>query len=74
MTSLHIDKSIAKARRMGGFAGQSRAMPLWDMSKRELVELTLRLGALAARAPDSCAAGAEMAENEHRALKANGIL
>lgn len=43
MSSLHVWKARKKAVELGGFAGDERAAELWDLSKRELVELVLRL-------------------------------
>lgn len=43
MSSLHVWKSRKKAAELGAFAGQDCAADLWDLSKRELVELALRL-------------------------------
>ncbi len=46
MTSLHIWKGIEKASRNGGYAGRSETVDVWELSKRELVEIALRLGEL----------------------------
>ena len=43
MSSIHVWKARKKAAELGAYAGQSCAAPLWDLSKRELVELALRL-------------------------------
>lgn len=71
--SIHKWKAMDKAARLGGYAGRKDAAPLWDMSKRELVEIATRLG-------EQCAdeGGAEngiaRAIEEHRILKENGIV
>ncbi len=48
MASLHVWRAIEKARNKGGYAGNEAAMPLWNMSKRELVEIACRLGEICA--------------------------
>lgn len=73
MPSIHVWKSIEKAADNGGYAGSESALPLWDMSKRELVEIAIRLGALVAD-DDSPEAGAKTALGEYSALKSNGIV
>ena len=45
MTSIHIWKSIDVARRKGAWSGNDNARPLWELSKRELVEAVLHLAA-----------------------------
>jgi hypothetical protein len=74
MPSIHAWKSIEKARDAGGFAGEEGALPLWDMSKRELIEIALRLGAMAAGESDSAEHGIQVALNEYEALRLNGII
>lgn len=74
MPSLHAWKSIEKARAAGGFAGEHAALPLWDMSKRELVEIAIRLGAQVAGECDTAGAGIIVAMQEHEALRLNGII
>jgi hypothetical protein len=73
MMSIHTWKAREKAARMGGYAGHEDAAPLWEMSKRELVEIAIRLGEIC-----SDEAGAEngiaRAIEEHRILKENGII
>lgn len=67
--SIHTGRAIAKARSMGGFAGEDCAAPLWDLPKRELIEIALRL---------TMAEDAEMAFiqviSEHACLRANRII
>lgn len=41
--SIHVWKAQAKAAKLGAMAGEPEAAPLWDLSKRELVEVALRL-------------------------------
>jgi hypothetical protein len=41
--SVHVWKAINVARDKGAFAGQACSAPLWELSKRELIELALRL-------------------------------
>ena len=75
MTSLHQWEAIKKANRMGGYAGHPDAVSLWDMSKRELVEIAIRLAEMTT---DSDSPSVEDAiarvREEHRALKANNII
>lgn len=72
--SLHTDRSIAKARQHGAFAGQAAAQPLWGLSKRELLEVAIRLGAQAAHDPDNAAAGISTVTAELRALRDNRVI
>ena len=72
--SHHTTKSRAKARSMGGFAGEIEALDLWSLSKRELIEALIRLGALAAGEGDNMVAGCERAQEEVDALRAAGII
>ena len=37
--SIHTDKARRKARDMGAWAGAANAKELWNLSKRELVEV-----------------------------------
>lgn len=53
--SIHTQKARAAANARGGLSGHEAARPLWDLSKRELVEIALRLGG--ARDRDSLATG-----------------
>lgn len=46
MVSIHIWKSINKAARKGGYAGRSETIDLWGLTRRELIEIALRLGEL----------------------------
>lgn len=67
-------RSKAKARQLGAFAGQDCAKPLWDLSKRELVEIAIRLGALTSGDCDSADAGVRAALHEHQTLVRSGIV
>ena len=69
MPSIHICKAQEKARRLGAWAGIKEAAPLWELSKRELVELAARLGALTCGECDNAELGVEAAKVEHRVLK-----
>jgi len=57
---------------MGAFAGADAAAPLWEYSKRELVELALRLTqeGMAADIPGAVA----RVQDEHRTLKQSNII
>ncbi len=72
--SIHIEKSITLADKLGGFAADPAARHLWSMSKRELVEIALRLGALCSGDCDSVEAGVRVVDHEHAALKRSGII
>lgn len=71
--SIHQSNSREKARRMGGYAGHVESTPLWDMSKRELVEIAIRLGEMCSDegGPEN---GIARAIEEHRILKQAGIV
>lgn len=73
MSSLHVWKAREKASRMGGYAGRDDAAPLWDLSKRELVEIAARLGELCAEEV-SAENGIARALEERDILRANGII
>ena len=42
--SIHKWKAMNKAASLGAYGGESEAKPVWDLPKRELVEIALRLG------------------------------
>lgn len=69
MASIHVWKSIEVAASKGGFAGDPVTLPLWELSKRELVEIALRL-TMAENAADAM----QQVQDEHGSLKANGII
>lgn len=69
MPSIHSWKSINKAQLAGGFAGEDAARALWDLPKRELIEVALRL-TMAENAPDAV----RQFEDERQCLKANKII
>jgi hypothetical protein len=71
--SIHTSNSREKAARMGGYAGRDEARPLWDMSKRELVEIAVRLGEMCSD-EGGAENGIARAIEEHRILKQNGIV
>lgn len=74
MTSIHVDRAIKKARAKGGFAGDDAALPLWEMSKRELIEAAMRLGGMTTEDPADPAECASAVIQEIETLKGNGIL
>ncbi len=74
MPSVNAWKSIEKAREKGAFAGAEAALPLWNYSKRELVELALRLGARSAGEADDAEAGVQAVEAEREALVRAGVI
>ncbi len=69
MSSIHIWKSIEVAANRGGFAGDPSTLPLWELPKRELVEIALRL-TMAENVSDAM----QQVQDERSALKANGII
>lgn len=71
--SIHTWKAREKAARMGGYAGRVEAAPLWEMSKRELVEIAARLGEICAD-EGGAENGIARAIEERRILKDNGIV
>ena len=73
MASLHVYRSMERARSKGGYAGLSAALPLWGMSKRELVEIAIRMAELSLGDGDTEAAIHSVIE-ERGILRANGIL
>ncbi len=73
MASTHIWRSIEKAASLGGYAGRDTARPIWEMSKRELVEIAIRMSELALGDGDTEAAIARVIE-ERKILKANRII
>lgn len=77
MASIQQTKAFNVALSKGAFSA-SQDYAVWDqlvsMSKRELIEIAVRLGASAAGECDSAAAGIKAVFDEHEALKANGII
>ena len=73
MPSLHAWKSIEKAAEKGGYAGAECALPLWGLSKRELVEIVMRFGERVADdfSPEGAA---KAALEEHEILKQQDII
>ena len=69
MSSLHVWKARKKAESMGAYAGEECAARLWDLSKRELVELALRL--TMRESPEEAMAAVEV---ELACLRAQGIV
>ena len=75
MPSIHQWKAIEKANLMGAYAGNPEAVPLWDMSKRELVEIAIRLGEMTADCDSPSVEDAiHRVKEEHRTLKGCGII
>ena len=76
MPSLHTDAAFRIAEAKGAFAGAdySRWNALVSLSKRELVEIALRLGAQVSGDLDSPEAGFQQVLHEHATLNANGVL
>jgi len=73
MASIHAHRAMEKAASLGGYAGDPDAGDLWELPKRELIEIALRLGELCS--DDGGFEGAlERVREERRALRANGIL
>ena len=75
--SIHFWKSVSIARQKGAFLGAldtEQAKSLGDMSKRELIEIALRLAALQADNPDDPEQAFHRLQDEAHNLKANGII
>jgi DNA invertase Pin-like site-specific DNA recombinase len=73
MASIHVWKAMEKAAQKGGYAGRKDSGPLWDLSKRELVEIAARLGEMCSEA-GGAEGGIARALEEHRILKENKIV
>ena len=69
MASIHTHRAQAKAAQMGAYAGDESANELWDLSKRELIEIALRL----TMAPTPSEAVSQV-KDERFTLKQNGII
>lgn len=69
MASIHVWKAMEKAASKGGFAGDKATLPLWELPKRELVEIALRL-----TMAENVADAMSRVEDERQALKANDII
>lgn len=67
--SIHGEASMAKAREKGAFAGERETAKLWKLSKRELVEVALRL-----TREENVTAAIAAVDEELKALRENGIL
>lgn len=74
MHSLHSVKSQRKAGRLGAFAGALDTTHLWSLSKRELLEVALRFGALNAGESDNITAGIKAVDTEIAALRQARII
>lgn len=74
--SIHTWKAYRIAERKGAWAGQDpdRWQVLAKLSKRELIEIALRLGASAAGECDNPQAGFLQVIDERDALRANNII
>lgn len=71
--SVHTDNAIRKARSMGAYAGNSAAADVWELSKRELVEIALRL-AVSSGAADNPLCAAARVRDECEILRGQGII
>jgi hypothetical protein len=73
--SIHTWKAINKAARMGGYAANRDAEDLWNLSKRELLEIALRLGELCTEDGEGGIDNAiKRVREESVVLRANGII
>ncbi len=71
--SIHVERAVASARRRGAWAGEACARDLWNLSKRELVEIGLRLAGQTLGGEDPEAA-ADRCREELTVLKQQGIV
>ena len=71
--SIHVEKAVAVARGRGAWAGEACARDLWNLSKRELVEIGLRLAdqTVGLAGPE---AAADRCREELAVLKGQGIV
>ncbi|MEL7281328.1 MAG: hypothetical protein AAGK79_13290 [Pseudomonadota bacterium] len=67
--SVHVQRAQDKAALMGAFAGDPETFDLWEMSKRELVEIALRL-----TMEDGVDQAAARVREERRVLKQADII
>ena len=74
MPSVHTWKSIELAESKGAWAGTPIAQPLWDLSKRELLEAALHLAAQVDGSPDNPILGAHRLFQEVATLRQNGLI
>lgn len=75
--SIHFWKSYAVAQQKGAFLGAldtEQAKSLGDMSKRELIEIALRLAALQSDNADDPEQAYHRLQDEAHNLRANGII
>ena len=75
--SIHTNRAIDLAASKGAFSSTPAALPLWNLSKRELVEIVLHLAALCTDNYDDSlenGAAADRAMEERDALHAAGLL
>ena len=72
MMSIHTRKAREKAASMGAFAGEDVAEDLWELPKRELIEIALWLSS-EGMADDVVGAVARVLNKRHT-LKRNGII
>ena len=72
--SIHVTWAIEVSRVKGGWAGRLSVSDLWGLSKRELVEVALRLGALSSGFCDSVSSGRKAVLDELDALRGNDII
>lgn len=74
MPSIHQFKSIKKAAERGAFAANEAAWPLWELSKREILEVAIRLGAQLDGECDTAETGVAAVERELEALRHSNII
>ena len=72
--SSHTAVGIAVARRKGGWAGAQSVSDMWELPKRELLEVALRLGAVNAGFGDSVSAGRKAVLDELDELRESNIV
>ncbi len=75
--SIHTARAQAKAQKLGAASGSEHATPLWDMPKRELIEIALHLGAVCTGNYDDAIrsdAAATRVLEERETLKSNGLI
>jgi hypothetical protein len=72
--SIHTMRAQAIAKARGGIAGNPANADLWNLNKRELVEVALRFGAQISGTPDTFEGARQAVLDELAALRSNGII
>ena len=75
MVSIHVHKAIDKANKLGALAGAPETFHLWELPKREILEIALRFALqMSGDGETSCAELVEHVDKELRILRDNKII